>query len=201
MPALSFPDRPLDDGVVVLRPWRPADTAQRFDGFSDPLCLRFSWPLAEPFTRAHLEAHARETEEARLRGESIDLAVVDARDRDRVWGGASVYDVDLGQARAAVGYWLGAGARGRGAARRTVRLLAQWAFDRLAVARLELTCAPDNVASQRVAERCGFVREGVLRSHIPFQGRRRDTVMFSLLPGELRQPGVAAEPGLPNDGG
>jgi len=53
-------------------------------------------------------------------------------------------------------------------------------------ARLELTCGPDNLASQRVAERCGFTREGVLRSHVPFKGARRDSVVFSLLPGELR---------------
>jgi hypothetical protein len=53
-------------------------------------------------------------------------------------------------------------------------------------ARLELTCGPDNEASQRVAERCGFVREGLLRSHIPFKAARRDTVIYSLLPGELR---------------
>jgi RimJ/RimL family protein N-acetyltransferase len=47
-------------------------------------------------------------------------------------------------------------------------------------------CGPDNAASQRVAERCGFIREGVLRSHLPFKGGRRDTVLFSLLPAELR---------------
>ncbi|SDJ98637.1 Acetyltransferase (GNAT) domain-containing protein [Actinopolyspora mzabensis] len=77
------------------------------------------------------------------------------------------------------------GTRGRGAATRTLRLLARWVFDHLTLARLELTCAPDNTASQRVAERCGFVREGVLRSHMCFQGGRRDSVMSSLLPGEL----------------
>lgn len=95
-----------------------------------------------------------------------------------------MYNVNLDQARAAAGYWLARDARGRGVATRTLRLLARWAFDHLAVARLELTCAPDNIASQRVAERCGFVREGVLRSHIRFQGGRRDSVMFSLLPSE-----------------
>jgi RimJ/RimL family protein N-acetyltransferase len=88
--------------------------------------------------------------------------------------------------RAAVGYWLAAHARGRGVASRAVRLLAGWSFAQLGTARLELTCAPENEASQAVATRCGFTREGVLRSHMVFKGARRDTVMFSLLPGELR---------------
>jgi RimJ/RimL family protein N-acetyltransferase len=45
----------------------------------------------------------------------------------------------------------------------------------------------DNVASQRVAEKAGFKREGVLRSvHFnPRQQRRVDFVMFSLLPSEI----------------
>jgi hypothetical protein len=37
-----------------------------------------------------------------------------------------------------------------------------------------------------VAEHHGFVREGLLRSHVPFKGARRDAVAFSLLFGELR---------------
>ncbi len=57
----------------------------------------------------------------------------------------------------------------------------------MGLGRLELTCGPDNHASQGVADRCGFTREGVLRSHTPFKGGRRDTVVFGLLPGELRQ--------------
>jgi RimJ/RimL family protein N-acetyltransferase len=67
-----------------------------------------------------------------------------------------------------------------------VRLLARWAFGEIGLARLELACSTDNEASQRVARRCGFVREGVLRSHVPGQGGRRDTVVYGLLPGELR---------------
>ena len=101
-------------------------------------------------------------------------------------GGASIYEINLERGSAALGYWRALRARGRGVASCAVRLLAQWGFTKLGLARIELTCGPDNEASQRVAGRCGFVHEGVMRSHTPFKGARRDTVIFSLLPGELR---------------
>ena len=112
--------------------------------------------------------------------------VTTVRDDEIVLGGASLYDVDLAAASASIGYWLAADARGRGAATHAVRLLAGWAFAVLGLRRITLTCAPDNDASQRVAGRAGFVREGILRSNIVFKGGRRDSVLFSLLPGELR---------------
>ena len=97
---------------------------------------------------------------------------------DRAIGGASLYDHEPAQARARIGYWLTAEGRGRGIATHAVRLLSDWALTDLGVARLEITCAPGNVASQRVAERCGFVREGLLRSHMRFKGGRRDTLVY-----------------------
>jgi RimJ/RimL family protein N-acetyltransferase len=69
---------------------------------------------------------------------------------------------------------------------RAVRLIARYAFEELGLGRVELITDPDNRSSQRVAEKVGFTREGVLRSHLLHpDGRRRDSVMFSLLPGEL----------------
>ena len=69
---------------------------------------------------------------------------------------------------------------------RAVRRLCRSAFDVLRLERLALTADVDDVASQRVAEKVGFRREGVLRSHMgDAKGSRRDSVLFSLLPGEL----------------
>ncbi len=185
---LPFPNRLLADGVVMLRPWRAADVPGKLMAFSDPVVQRFSWPRTTPYTEVDARDYFAAQEQARLRGEELNFAFVEPHDDEDVLGGGSLYDVDLDQARAAVGYWLTPSARGQGVASHAVGLLARWAFDELAVARLELTCSPDNFASQYVAERCGFVREGVLRSHVPFKGSRRDTVVFSLLPGELRYP-------------
>jgi RimJ/RimL family protein N-acetyltransferase len=84
-----------------------------------------------------------------------------------------------------VGYWVAAPARGRGVATRAVRLLCAWAFAELPLARIQLHTLPGNEASERVAERAGFTREGRLRSFAEMKGRRVDITMFSLLPGEL----------------
>ena len=87
---------------------------------------------------------------------------------------------------ARIGYWVAAPARGQGVCTRALTLLSRWALTEPELRRLELITDPDNHASQRVAEKVGFRREGVLRSHLLHpDGRLRDSVMFSLLPGEL----------------
>jgi RimJ/RimL family protein N-acetyltransferase len=183
---LRFPDPPLADGVVLLRAWTEADLPAKLTAFADPLVDRFSNARTGKVTEADIRASFKENEEERLRGEAISFAIAAQAEPSSALGGASVYDVNRGEGRAAVGYWLTPAARGGGLATRATRLLAEWAFSDLGVSRLELTCAPDNMASQRVAVRCGFVREGVLRSHVPFKGGRRDTVVFSLLPSDPR---------------
>jgi RimJ/RimL family protein N-acetyltransferase len=185
MAELWFPVPPPAGDVVLLRPWREADVPGMVLAFSDPVMQRFSWRTT-PYTEADARDSFAEQEEARLRGEGLHFALVEPHGQDVVLGGVSLYEVRLDQGCAAVGYWLGPGARGRGVATHAVRLLARWAFAELGLARLELTCGPDNEASQHVAERCGFSREGLLRSHVPFKGARRDSVIYSLLPGELR---------------
>jgi RimJ/RimL family protein N-acetyltransferase len=185
MAELCFPVPPLAGDVVLLRPWRGADVPGLVAAFSDPVMQRFSWRTTA-YTRTDARDWLAEQEQARLRGEGLNFALAAPHDQDVLLGGVSLQEVRLDRGCAAVGYWLGPRARGGGAATQAVRLLARWAFAGLGLARLELTCGPDNEASQRVAERCGFSREGLLRSQVPFKGARRDSVIYSLLPGELQ---------------
>jgi RimJ/RimL family protein N-acetyltransferase len=84
-------------------------------------------------------------------------------------------------ATAELGYVVVPEARGRGVATEALRLLTEWAFGELGMIRLELMIDVQNHASKKVAERCGYVREGVLRSAYFKQGRRRDTELWSRL--------------------
>lgn len=185
MVELRFPVPPLAGDVVRLRPWDEADVPGMVLAFNDPVMQRFSWRTSS-YTETDARDYLAEQEESRLRGEALNFALVEPRDQRVLLGGVSLYEFRPAQGCAAVGYWLAPEARGRGAATQAVRLLTRWAFAELGVARLELTCGPDNEASQHVAERCGFTREGLLRSHVPYKGARRDSVIYGLLPGELR---------------
>nr|WP_156608885.1 GNAT family protein [Auraticoccus cholistanensis] len=81
-------------------------------------------------------------------------------------------------------YWLAAGVRGRGLASRAAATVADWALAAGSLHRLELGHRVDNVASARVAERAGFVAEGVEREKFLYDGVRHDVRTMARLVGD-----------------
>jgi RimJ/RimL family protein N-acetyltransferase len=184
---LTPPEPPLADEVVMLRPWRADDApviVAALDG--DPEIAHWLDQVPQPYgldeAREYLAACRQGWEE----GAGASFAVLDAAD-GRVLGSLGVRLAGLPDGVAETGYWIAREARGRGVATRALRLAARWILGHEGIGRLQLRTDTLNVGSQRVAEKAGFTREGVLRSlhYNPRVGRRVDFVMFSLLPGEL----------------
>lgn len=168
----------LRDGDLVLRPWTEDDIPAIVEGCNDLEIAHWIPTIPYPYT----EEDAR----AFLRGEATPPHEALAVELDgRVVGGIGLGLSSSGY-RASIGYWIAAPARGRGMCTRALRLLSRHAFEELQLPSVQLVTDPDNIASQRVAEKVGFRREAVLRAHLHHpDGRIRDSVMFSLLPGEL----------------
>jgi RimJ/RimL family protein N-acetyltransferase len=183
MPELRVPDPPLADEVIVLRPWAEADIEPAYRATRDPVISRFT-AVPENQSEADLRRFVAEREHRRVAGETLTLAIADMRS-DAFLGTISLLRFVWRERRAEVGYWLAPWTRGRGVATRAVVLLSRWALQDLGLARLGLCTDTDNEASQAVATRAGFTREGVLRSYDERRGRRHDNVVFSLLPGDL----------------
>ena len=185
MADLPFPDPPLADEVIRLRPWLPDDVDAAHEAVQDPLIPRFT-RVPEGQTKEEITRFIEGREPARRSGIVLSLVIADARS-GALMGTVSLMGVDWEQRRGDVGFWTASGARGRGAATRAVRMLSRWALTELGLARIQLGTYTDNHASQRVAERCGFVREGVLRAFLEVKGHRHDIVMFSLLVDDLTE--------------
>jgi len=165
---------------VTLRPWRESDVPAIVEACQDPEIPRWT-SVPSPYT----EQDARDFVAHGVPGREyqLQLAIVDA-DSDELLGSIGLFTHDEGIGE--VGYWMAAAARGRGAATRAVRLVVAWGFESYGYERIQLHTLPGNRASERVAEKAGFTREGVLRSYAVMKGRRTDITMFSLLPGEAQ---------------
>ena len=98
-------------------------------------------------------------------------------------GGCGVNQVNTLNRFANLGYWVRRSARGRNVAPEAARLVAERVFRQTNLIRLEIVCAIGNVRSQRVAEKVGAVREGVLRNRLLTPSGPSDAVMYSLVRG------------------
>lgn len=147
----------------------------------DPDVQRFTYvpsPWTEGFEHTWLERY----DQAREDGSRAAFAIVDEASGEFL-GMAALVQIDRAGRQAEAGYVVAPHARGRGVAVRALELLTDWALGEQELQRVELRIAVDNAASIRVAERCGYVREGVLRSVHFKQGRRADVAVYSRLPG------------------
>jgi RimJ/RimL family protein N-acetyltransferase len=172
----------LRDDDLVLREWSLEDVSAIVEACRDPEIPRWIPFVPVPY----LDRDAVEYVEACLvAGDDRHAFAIAAADDDRLLGSIDLRVSPMLTGH--IGYWVAREARGRGVCTHALRVLSRWALHELGLGRLELVTDPDNIASQRVAEKAGFQREAVLRAHLLYRdGRRRDSVMFSLLPGELR---------------
>ena len=181
-PLLGYPDPPLTDGIVVLRRWRESDLACIEEGSRDP-DIPAGTTVPATFTNAEGLAWIERQWGRHDKGEGLSLAVADAGSDEALGNINLLFRPQPGTA--AIGYWLIERVRGRGLGSRAVGLLARWAVTDAGLARVEALVLPDNVASQRVLEKAGFRREGLLRSYLVFGAGRTDAFIYSLLPSDL----------------
>ena len=184
---LAAPDPPLSDGVVTLRPWEHADVPALvacLDG--DEEIARWLDMIPQPYNETEARAWVDAATTFWSAGTSAPFAVLETA-TGNVLGGIGFRWIPDEHGVGEIGYWLRQDARGRGLTTRAAALISGWVFHELHCQRLQLRADELNVPSQRVAEKAGFRREGVLRS-VHFnarQNRRVDFVMYSMLPSEL----------------
>src|SRR5262245_7566046 len=134
------------------------------------------------FDREALSASLQDLPTLAATGRLLALAAVDAQSGEVV-GGATLHHLDEERKIVEIGYFVLPHARRRGIASTVARLLAEHAFS-LGIERVAAYVNVGNTASERVVERAGFTREGVVRSMPKPDGRRIDKTLFSLLPSD-----------------
>jgi RimJ/RimL family protein N-acetyltransferase len=167
---------PVDE--LLLRAWRLADAEAVLRICQDPEIARWV-TIPQPFLAADADAFVEAALAMWRDGTGAPFAITEAAD-GRVLGAVTMFGPDGHQAT--LGLWLAPEARGRGVGSRALRLVTDWTFATTEVIRIDTFIMVGNERSDRMVERAGFQREGVLRSwDRQHDGRAVDCVVYSRL--------------------
>ena len=95
---------------------------------------------------------------------------------------------DVYRKSAEIGYFLGEPFWNKGIATKAVNLITEFGFRELKLARIHTGVYEYNPASQRVLEKCGYVKEGVFRKSVFKMGQLWDEVRYAKLADQLLAP-------------
>jgi RimJ/RimL family protein N-acetyltransferase len=163
----------LTDGRLTIRPFEEDDASAVRVACDDPDVAHWIHGLPAPYSLADAESFISDARRRLVAGERARLAVTDAESGELL--GSVSLDLFADRQAAEIGYWVRREARRRGVALGAARLVIAWAFHDLGIERLELLTYPGNEASQALAGRLGFTREGLLRGFLqPEAGKSRE---------------------------
>lgn len=183
---LSF--NPLIDEELVLRPFRPGDSAGLHCAVKESLKELKPWMSWATDTYTELTAREYVTI-ARARWEEHTFYAFAITCADEILGGCTLSSIHSIYHFCNLGYWVRTSCHGKGIAGRAAKLAARFAFENLGLIRVEIVIAVENQASLRVAEKIGAHDEGILLNRMVIGNSIYDAHMYSLLPSDF---GLAA---------
>ncbi len=178
----TFPTEPIIGEGITLRQFTDADIPAIHEACNDPEIKRWSY-LPSPYELK--DAHSFVNEFA-VKTQSSGTGIVFAVEANNQLVGA----IDVSRATwpnqdCGIGYWAVPSHRGNGYLTKALKLLSNWVIQEQGFQRIEVFVGIENYASQKVAERAGFIREGISRNK-SVRGNRVDVILYSKIPTDLR---------------
>lgn len=147
-------------------------------------------PWAHPgYDRDEAVGYVRESSLSWREGRAFDFGIRSRAQPSDHLGNISVWQVSRMGRTGEIGYWIRTDHAGRGIATEVTQAMLSIGFENLGFHKVNLRIAVANRGSERVAEKLGFTKEGVLREELLIQGRWVDHTLYSLLEHEWRAAG------------
>jgi RimJ/RimL family protein N-acetyltransferase len=177
---LDFPDAFESERLIIRCP-RPGDGAALNLAVLeslDQLRLWMPWADHAP-TVDENEAFVRRAQARWLLREDLTLFLF-LKETNAFVGGSGLHRISWEVPKFEIGYWCRSSVAGTGLITESTNAIAAFAFDALKARRVEIRMDDRNERSWRVAERCGFALEGVLRNDaVNVGGLQRDTRVYA----------------------
>ena len=163
---------------LTLRPFTMNDAGDVFEYASDPEWGRYLVNIPQPFTFKEAEEFVERFSNL-ASWHKVPMFAIALN--GKVIGEIYLNDLDTKNKRAELGYSLSRSCWGKGLTPEAAHAVIKWAFQTYDLNKIYSTCDPRNERSLRVLEKLGLKQEGLLRSHINWQGEVRDVAYYGIL--------------------
>jgi ribosomal-protein-serine acetyltransferase len=172
----------------MLRPFRRRDAGAIHDAVMDSiddLQLWLPW-ASRDYSKSVSQHFIRDSIAAWAEGRAFDFTIRRREDPDRHLGNVSIWHTSKQNAVAEIGYWVRSSETRNGICTEAVAHLLAVGFEELKLHRITLRIAVGNRPSERIAEKLGFLQEGVLREDVKIGTRWVDHTIWGLLSNEWK---------------
>jgi ribosomal-protein-alanine N-acetyltransferase len=170
----------LDGDSVYLKPVSSGMAEQLFDATKEStkeLCQYMPWTNESiDDARKFLEDAAKKIHE----GRELHCAIFE-RQTNHIIGVIGLFHLDTFTPKAEVGYWIRSSCHGKGYATDALNTLINYCRNEMKLVRVDAQVATDNIASQRVVEKCGFQKEGLKSMGQLCHGTWQDMILYGIL--------------------
>ena len=182
------PDRIVTERLI-LRRFNRRDVGPLVESVHASLSALNEWlPWAHPgYRRDDAANYVHDSLEAWKDGRAHDYAIRRKTEARRHLGNISIWPVSRLTRTGEIGYWIRSDDTAKGLATEATAAVVRVGFEDLGYHKLVLRIAIGNTASERVAEKLAFTREGVLREELLIRGRWVDHTLFSMLDREYQE--------------
>lgn len=165
---------------LTLSPVRREDVSALVENLNDEKIYENTFSIPFPYRHQDAKKWITDVEQmTQQHGQPLTLAI---RLDNKLIGGIGLLGIQRPhQHRAELGYWLAPPYWGRGWMTKIVGEYASQAFDAFQLMKLTANVFEGNNASERVLEKCGFQKEGFLRSHLCKDGKMINVTAYGLL--------------------
>jgi ribosomal-protein-serine acetyltransferase len=179
---LAIPDSITDGGRIALAPVEASQTKELYDAIAESRAEVSPWMewLQPDYSIADTEQWITHSRKAWETDSMFSFTIIENR-TGQILGGCSIVVDKPMHRNGFMGYWIRTSRTKQGFACEAAALLAQFGFAQLGLIRIEIIVAAANAASQRVAEKVGALREGLLRNRLFIRGEKLDAYVFSLV--------------------
>ena len=185
----TLSSRPRTTRRLALRPFRRRDVDPLIEAVhaSVPELGRWLPWVHTRYGRSDAIRFVRDSAAAWVEGRAFDFTIRDPDRADQHLGNISVWHTSRREQAGEVGYWIRTDETTNGLATEAACRVLQTAFEELYLHRITVRIAVGNRASERVAEKLGFTKEGLLRKEVLVKGEWLDHTLYGMLEEEFKE--------------